>query len=84
MLTNMYIRAMLESKRLKKEIRSFFTSEDGAVDFVAIAIILVITVTLAILFRDQLANLFKTIWGGITENEDKLGKIGITESDIKG
>ena len=66
MLTNMYIRAMLESKRLKKEIRSFFTNEDGAVDFVAIAIILVITVTLAILFRKQLSTLFSNIWRSIS------------------
>ena len=69
MLTNMYIRAMLESKRLKKEIRSFFTNEDGAVDFVAIAIILVITVTLAIIFRNKISELFNGIWRGIS-NQD--------------
>lgn len=65
MMTNLYVCAMTAAFRVKKKLKSFFEKEDGAVDFVAIAIILVITVTLAIVFREQIAQLFTNIWNSI-------------------
>ena len=70
MLTNLCALIHATAVRAQRKMRQFAESENGAVDFVAIAIILVITVTLAIVFRKEIASLFTKIWSSIG---DKTG-----------
>ena len=61
MLTNLYIAVMLGIQRFRKE-------ERGAVDIVAIVVMIGIAVILAVLFRKQIAALLRSLFGTITEN----------------
>lgn len=61
--------------RLKVFIDSFLHQERGAVDIVAIVILIAIAVVLAVFFKEQIASLLKTIMktiqkkaGGLSQN----------------
>lgn len=55
----------------KAKVREFFSDEKGAVDIVAIVVLIGIAVLLALVFQEQLENLleslFKTISGNATD-----------------
>lgn len=53
---------------LKSKAKAFFSKEDGAVDIVAIVILIAIAVGVALLFKDQIANLIKNIFSTIDPN----------------
>lgn len=61
-LVSMYIAADLW---LKDKVNNAFRKEDGAVDIIAIVILIAIAVALGILFRKQLVNLFSQLWNKI-------------------
>lgn len=52
----------------KCKIRKLFTDETGAVDIVAIVVLIGIVVLLAIVFKDELAKLIKTLFTTIEQN----------------
>lgn len=52
----------------KVKIKNFFTDEKGAVDIVAIVVLMGIAVLLALLFQDQITNLLNTLFAAITGN----------------
>lgn len=61
--------------RLKVFIDSFLHQERGAVDIVAIVILIAIAVVLAVFFKEQIASLLKTMMktiqkkaGGLSQN----------------
>lgn len=52
----------------KVKIKNFFTDEKGAVDIVAIVVLMGIAVLLALLFQEQITNLLNTLFEAITGN----------------
>lgn len=60
--------------RLKVFIDSFLHQERGAVDIVAIVILIAVAVVLAIFFKDQIAALLKTMMGTIQEKAGGLSQ----------
>jgi flagellin-like protein len=60
--------------RLKVFIDSFLHQERGAVDIVAIVILIAIAVVLAVFFKEQIASLLKTIMKTIQEKAGGLSQ----------
>lgn len=59
----------------KQKVKEFFTKEDGAVDMIAIVVLIGIVVLLAILFRKQISNLINTLFNKInTSATDALNE----------
>lgn len=52
--------------RQKDELREAFLDETGAVDIVAIVVMIGIAVILAVVFRNQISGLIETLVGNIT------------------
>lgn len=52
----------------KAKAREFFTDEKGAVDIVAIVVLIGIAVLLALVFKDQLATLLEKLFETIGDN----------------
>lgn len=67
-LVSMYIAADLW---LKDKVNNAFRKEDGAVDIIAIVVLIAIAVALAIVFRKQLKSLFDTLWATISGSATK-------------
>lgn len=63
-LVSMYIAAELW---IKDKVNNAFRKEDGAVDIIAIVILIAIAVALGILFRKQLQQLFSDLWDKISD-----------------
>lgn len=59
-----YLGMMATVARIK--VKKLFTDEKGAVDIVAIVVLIGIAVLLAVLFKDQIGNLIKTLLETIT------------------
>ncbi len=55
---------MKEQNETKVGFRSFLTDESG-VGVVEVILILVVLIALVVIFKDQLTNLVRTIFGGI-------------------
>lgn len=53
---------------LQMKLKAFFTKEDGAVDIVAIVVLIGIAVLLALVFQDRLKVLIGTLFDTITTN----------------
>lgn len=60
--------------RLKVFIDSFLHQERGAVDIVAIVILIAIAVVLAVFFKDQIAKLLRTMMKTIQEKAGGLSQ----------
>ena len=52
----------------KNKIKNFFTDEKGAVDIVAIVVLMGIAVLLALLFQEQIEGLLKNLFAAISGN----------------
>lgn len=52
----------------KTKIKNFFTDEKGAVDIVAIVVLMGIAVLLALLFQEQIEGLLNTLFAAISGN----------------
>ena len=58
----------------KMKLRKFFSDEKGEVNIVAIVVLIGIAVLLALIFKDQIEGLLKTLFGTITKNaNDAVG-----------
>ncbi|MGN0542634.1 MAG: Flp1 family type IVb pilin [Acutalibacteraceae bacterium] len=57
--------------RIKVFIDSFLTREKGAVDIVAIVILIAVAVVLALLFKEQIGKLLETMIGQIGDKASK-------------
>ncbi len=64
MFTNLRVMGGLLLDKLKRRL----TDETGAVDVVAIVVLIGIVVLLAIIFKDQIADLLNSLFGTIEEN----------------
>lgn len=60
--------------RLKVFIDSFLHQERGAVDIVAIVILIAVAVVLAVFFKEQIASLLKTMMKTIQEKAGGLSQ----------
>lgn len=65
-LVSMYIAAELW---IKDKVDNAFRKEDGAVDIIAIVILIAIAVALGILFRKQIQQLFSDLWNKINPGD---------------
>ena len=78
MLTNLYVMAQTKATAFKNRVASFFKDEKGEVNIIAIIVILAIALALAVIFRNQIVDLFDQIWDGIwgdaTGGQDYNGK----------
>lgn len=52
----------------KMKFREFFTDEKGEVNIVAIVVLIGIAVLLALIFKDEITKLLKSLFGTINEN----------------
>lgn len=48
-------------------VKNFFTDEDGAVDIVAVVVLIGIAVLLAVIFKDQVTGLINNLFGTISD-----------------
>lgn len=79
MIQNLMIFGTFAKLKLKK----LFTDEKGEVNIVAIVVLIGIAVLLALIFKEQIENLLKTLFGTITENANKAvggGAVGDAEA----
>ena len=57
---------------VKAGLRKFFTKENGEVNIVATVILIGIAVVLAIVFKDFIGNLLKSLFGKINEQSENV------------
>lgn len=69
----LYTKALSAKNSLRRALRS----EKGAVGIIEIVIVLAIVVSLALIFKDKIAQLFKDIFPDVTD-----GQFDIKESDV--
>ena len=67
---------MVLGNMAKLKIRMFFTDEKGAVDIVAIVVLIGIAVLLAVVFKDAISELIETLLGTIKENAERTVEVG--------
>lgn len=58
---DIYVLAASALFALKAKVVKLFTNEEGAVDIVAIVVLIGVAVLLAIVFKDQIGNLVSTL-----------------------
>lgn len=69
---------------MKIRMNNFLTNEDGAVDIVAIVVLMGVVVAVAIIFRDQLAKLVGKLFKSIhTVADQKINETATTPDGIK-
>lgn len=57
--------------RCKWMLENFFQNEDGDVNIVSMVVLIGIAVLLAVMFKTQISDLLKTLFGTITDNATK-------------
>lgn len=67
---------MLAATMAKTKLRKFFSDEKGAVDIVAIVVLIGIAVLLAVVFREQIEKLLESLFKTITESSKEAVKNG--------
>lgn len=67
-MNELYIRLLAFLATLDLRIKNFLSEEKGAVDIVAIVVIIGVAVLLAIVFKDQLGKLIKSLFDTISGN----------------
>lgn len=71
MLNKCLVKLTIARFMLKEKMSEFLHDENGEVNIIAIIIILAIAIALAIIFRNQIKDLFDSIWGAINGAKDK-------------
>ncbi len=67
---------MMFGSYAKMKLRQLISDEKGAVDIVAIVVLIGIAVLLAVIFKDQIAGLLESLFGTITDNATKAVNSG--------
>lgn len=71
-LTAMYVKASILTKRAKEKVvetvKDVFTDETGDVNVVAIVVLIGVAVLLAIVFKEQIAKILKSLFEKIDTN----------------
>lgn len=69
MLNKLYFKGLAA----KEKINDMFTKENGEANIIAIILVIAIVVALAIIFREQIGNMFERVWSNINgETSDVL------------
>lgn len=71
-MTDLYAKLLAVLSLIELKIKDFFSEEKGAVDIVAIVVIIGVAVLLAIVFKDQLGGLISSLFSTITGNATKV------------
>lgn len=61
----------------KNSVYNFFHKEDGEANIIAVILVLAVVIILAVVFKDNIASIFNSIWTNIFDN---LG--GDSQNDI--
>ena len=67
-MAGLYAKLVAVMCMIEAKIKGFLDEEKGAVDIVAIVVIIGVAVLLAIVFKDQLGNLIKQLFSTISGN----------------
>lgn len=61
----------LQMPMLKARVNSLIRDEKGAVDLITIIVLIAVVMVLVVLFREQMEELIKNLFKGITDNGNK-------------
>lgn len=67
-MTELYVKLITILYAAELKIKGFFKEEKGAVDIVAVVVLIGVAVLLAIVFKDQLGELIKSLFSTISGN----------------
>lgn len=70
-MTALWVKGSIFLNRQKDKLKEAFLDETGAVDIVAVVVLIGIAVVLAVLFRNQIEGVLNTLFGSISENANK-------------
>lgn len=74
MLLNLEVAAMCKLHQAKVAVKEFFTNEQGDTNFISVIIILCVVVALAVVFRENIADIVNAAWKSIfKDTKDALG-----------
>lgn len=73
-MTALWVKGSIFLNRQKDKLKEAFLDETGAVDIVAVVVLIGIAVVLAVLFRTQIEGVLNTLFGSISENANKAIK----------
>ena len=57
---------------VKKEVKDFFTNENGDTNMISIVVVLVVVLGLAILFKKNATDFVEKLWGTINQKSGEL------------
>ena len=65
LMTALYLACQIQCWKVKDKFRSFMLKESGEVNIIAMIIILAIAISLAIVFKTKINELFTKIWDSL-------------------
>ena len=60
--------------KAKAKMTEVFTNEDGAVDIIAVVVLIAIAIVIALVFKDEIAELVETLFDNMDSNVSEVGK----------
>lgn len=69
-MTALWVNGSIFLNRQKDKLKEAFVDETGAVDIVAVVVLIGIAVVLAVLFRTQIEGVLNTLFDSISKNAD--------------
>lgn len=70
-MTALWVNGSIFFNKQKDKLKEAFLDETGAVDIVAVVVLIGIAVVLAVLFRTQIEGVLNTLFGSISQNANK-------------
>lgn len=70
-MTALWVNGSIFFNKQKDKLKEAFLDETGAVDIVAVVVLIGIAVVLAVLFRTQIESVLTTLFGSISDNANK-------------
>lgn len=67
-MNTLFIHGQILAEKAKGRIKEFWKQEKGGSEIVAVIVLIAVVMLLAVLFKEQLANLVTTIWNSINAN----------------
>lgn len=70
-MTALWVNGSIFFNKQKDKLKEAFLDETGAVDIVAVVVLIGIAVVLAVLFRTQIEGVLNTLFSSISDNANK-------------
>ena len=71
-MSNLANKIYIKGLMAKQKISKLWKNESGEANIIAIILVLAIVIALAIVFKNQLTQLFNKIWGGLFADVDNI------------